>query len=721
MCYGSEFWFGTKCIGFPVNCTITRMETWNKTCVEPSCSLIIEKLYENNKLLSQQLKDNEGTDVILVIDTSNSMEGAKLLAAKQAAQALVGNLQNNERIAVVIFSEDAWIEHNFSDDKRSLTESIMGITLHGGTNYLPGLIKADDLFTNQKRAAKKGIIFLSDGLPSDNYAAILNQTKKMENENIAIFAISFDIDTIDEKNILKKMVSEKNDSEVIKKRYREYTNSESLTEGFYEAWQEISNMNIISITPSFEERVVYVNDMSDKGFWVMLDNLFISDKNEKEFLCAPQTRVVAHLTNEEDVTEQFVLISEGDKFLFKDKDLVPGKYNLTVSASLIANHNGSCVFSGKEKFGSLTIVDYEKACNVASCEQTLLMLDNFDLAASSGVSLPRKSSYGRVAVLVDSSQSMQSSLPAVVHSVERLNVLLSADDKRALMTFDDESKLLVPLTYDTEYFSEGLEKINPQGTTKIIPALVKVDFLFQEDFSGKSIVVILTDGIAHDNEGLPGIEDKLKELVDDGNCLIILGFGSEMLREKEFVQLFREMTTYSAKVNNCGEFVYAPDSDDLSSIITEMFGGEKRTNESLRLVVERTKGSDAGSIVINARVVSMKTGLHIPARSGDVCTAKPEVSIVVEYMGDNIPLYTRKLADGSVSAYSPYLLPGKYHLFVEASLPVEGCSLSQTFEDEFIVIGPPANTSEGVIILIIIFLSVSMVVLSWKMWHQKKK
>ena len=189
-CFGSEFWFGTRCVGFPYDCQEVVISDWQDPCEELSCTDIFNQLILDGSA-NNQLFRNEGTDVLLVIDSSYSMEGDKLLAAKQAAQRLVSDLKDDERIGIISFSENASVVHDFSNDKKSLSQGIMGITVSGGTNYLPALESVGSLFAQESRQSKKGLIFLTDGNPSDERDPIIAKARLLAAKDIELFAVEF--------------------------------------------------------------------------------------------------------------------------------------------------------------------------------------------------------------------------------------------------------------------------------------------------------------------------------------------------------------------------------------------------------------------------------------------------------------------------------------------------------------------------------------------------
>lgn len=121
--------------------------------------------------LGIQGKNFETTsDVVLVIDCSGSMEGAKLTNTRQAAKAFGQKLLtegSTTRIAIVTFIDEATAYNNGhfygAGELAAFETAVDGATYaNGGTNQQAGLHKAQELL-NTSSAGLKNIVILSDG------------------------------------------------------------------------------------------------------------------------------------------------------------------------------------------------------------------------------------------------------------------------------------------------------------------------------------------------------------------------------------------------------------------------------------------------------------------------------------------------------------------------------------------------------------------------------
>ena len=131
---------------------------------------------------SQSETVNPKTDIVLVMDTSGSMDfrmdkdknarpgESRLDYAKTAANDLVNSVVkngNDVRVAVVSFNKDAKTVVGYTSDKGELRRGIDGLWADGGTNWEAGLAAANGL--TARDGAKKYIVFLSDGEPTYRY------------------------------------------------------------------------------------------------------------------------------------------------------------------------------------------------------------------------------------------------------------------------------------------------------------------------------------------------------------------------------------------------------------------------------------------------------------------------------------------------------------------------------------------------------------------------
>lgn len=134
--------------------------------------------------LGIQGKNFETTsDVVLVIDCSGSMEGAKLTNTRKAAKAFGQKLLtegSTTRIAIVTFIDKATAYNNghfYGAAELSAFEAAVDAATYanGGTNQQAGIHKAQELL-NTSSAGLKNIVILSDGDATYSYPFVASAT-----------------------------------------------------------------------------------------------------------------------------------------------------------------------------------------------------------------------------------------------------------------------------------------------------------------------------------------------------------------------------------------------------------------------------------------------------------------------------------------------------------------------------------------------------------------
>ena len=132
------------------------------------------------------IKENINTDTILIIDTSGSMTGDKLDKVKSDSVDLIQKTlqDNNNKIGIIEFNDNASIISNLSNDISDLTNKINNLTTLGSTNYYQALVKLDELLkTYQKEENRElTVLFLTDGLPNINTPNEVGQYKYLKSE-----------------------------------------------------------------------------------------------------------------------------------------------------------------------------------------------------------------------------------------------------------------------------------------------------------------------------------------------------------------------------------------------------------------------------------------------------------------------------------------------------------------------------------------------------------
>ena len=118
---------------------------------------------------TEVVQNNKILDIVLVMDTSGSMEGKSLENAKKAANNFVDKLlpqNNNVNIGIVSFAEKGEIKSGLTRNVTTLKNAINGLKADGGTYTQQGLEKAATVLNGAPAEHKKVMVVIGDGEPT---------------------------------------------------------------------------------------------------------------------------------------------------------------------------------------------------------------------------------------------------------------------------------------------------------------------------------------------------------------------------------------------------------------------------------------------------------------------------------------------------------------------------------------------------------------------------
>ena len=109
--------------------------------------------------------------IVLAVDTSGSMRGAPLAAAKEAAHTFLQATPQGANVAVVAFAATPTVAQPFTADRHVLRSAIDGLQARGGTALYDGVVVGAGLFDGEARAPR-ALVVLSDGADTSSAASL---------------------------------------------------------------------------------------------------------------------------------------------------------------------------------------------------------------------------------------------------------------------------------------------------------------------------------------------------------------------------------------------------------------------------------------------------------------------------------------------------------------------------------------------------------------------
>ena len=142
-------------------------------------------------------------DIVLVADTSGSMEGERLKQAKEALKYLIGVLGEDDRFSIVQFNTDVdafktELVPATKANKALGTKFVDELEAHGGTNIGDALKTAVTLLDKGTKERPSYLVMMTDGEPTVGDTTIEGLVKKIDSTRdirVFDFGVGYDINT----------------------------------------------------------------------------------------------------------------------------------------------------------------------------------------------------------------------------------------------------------------------------------------------------------------------------------------------------------------------------------------------------------------------------------------------------------------------------------------------------------------------------------------------
>lgn len=152
---------------------------------EPQALYVLVEVSANSEVDSQRLPLN----LCLVLDRSTSMKGARLQQVKSAARYIIDQMEQNDILSVVLFSDQAELilPGRRSIDKTAAKAAINSIVAGGGTEILQGLTMGlNEIERWQGEGMQNHLILLTDGQTYGDDQECLETARQAGERNISL-------------------------------------------------------------------------------------------------------------------------------------------------------------------------------------------------------------------------------------------------------------------------------------------------------------------------------------------------------------------------------------------------------------------------------------------------------------------------------------------------------------------------------------------------------
>ena len=128
----------------------------------------------------------------IVLDTSGSMEGERMAAARQALDRFLFDLLGEEdEIFLYRFSYEPQLVHDWTGDPRRVSRALGGIRPRGGTALYDAVADAV-LMAERGRHRKKAVVVISDGNDTNSEIDVPDLQRLIRETEVMVYAIGID-------------------------------------------------------------------------------------------------------------------------------------------------------------------------------------------------------------------------------------------------------------------------------------------------------------------------------------------------------------------------------------------------------------------------------------------------------------------------------------------------------------------------------------------------
>ena len=177
---------------FPDRCRVEGDKTASPTEVRLGDAVTIELTLDGDC----PLFDDEA-DILLLVDTSGSMSGSKMSAARSAVLEFIGQLDYSlHQVGLITFSTDVDLVQPLTSNPRELIRAVPSLGDDSGTNMTAamGLAQAEFASDRVRLGAKKVIVMLSDGRPNGDPGGLYSMSNSFSAAGGEIYTIGLGLD-----------------------------------------------------------------------------------------------------------------------------------------------------------------------------------------------------------------------------------------------------------------------------------------------------------------------------------------------------------------------------------------------------------------------------------------------------------------------------------------------------------------------------------------------
>ena len=129
---------------------------------------------------------------VLLLDTSGSMDGDKLMHAKDGVINFVNALRRDDEALIIAFSDSVNVLGQFGLDRRTIERAVERIDAGSGTRLYDAVIEGAQAIAEPGRNEKRALVILSDGQDTASVARLTDAVEAVRLAEVPVYSIAIE-------------------------------------------------------------------------------------------------------------------------------------------------------------------------------------------------------------------------------------------------------------------------------------------------------------------------------------------------------------------------------------------------------------------------------------------------------------------------------------------------------------------------------------------------
>jgi VWFA-related protein len=197
------------------------------------------------QVLEPALEEETPIDAVLVLDTSYSMAGPKLLALREAAGSFLDGLRGGERAALFAFHQEVRLLEPLSSDLERVRRALGQTDARGSTALVDAVYAA--LRATVPGPRRKSVVVFSDGFDNLSWLTPAEVVEAARRTDVIVYGVAIRGESERKQSFLRDV------TRATGGRLLEAAGADKLRQGFLDVLSDIRSRYVLSYAPTADE------------------------------------------------------------------------------------------------------------------------------------------------------------------------------------------------------------------------------------------------------------------------------------------------------------------------------------------------------------------------------------------------------------------------------------------------------------------------------------